>query len=491
MHHFRSICRSNRGSIFQTTTPEKSYPLLIKPRSPAKPNKMKLLCLSNGHGEDGIGAKIALQLQQLVPSAGHSAQYSVKHSAQISGQIMALPMVGLGQAYTQAGFPLLLPGQVMPSGGFLNMDSKELLRDLRQGLLPLAWQQLNYCRAWARAGGKILAVGDIVPLLFAWLSGGEYAFVGTAKSDYYRQSDELFGGQFEGAGESDYFPWERWLMSRRRCWGIFPRDTPTTQTLQKLGIRAFDLGNPMMDDLDNLDNLDGRWDRGDIGLATLASQGEYALKILLLPGSRPPEAYANWQVLLQGVTSFLQALPYAPELLAQHQRQVVFWAAIDPRLAPKLLIPALLASGWVPGGLSLAESDAEAQTWQLRQPLAGVQTRLHLLPAGFDRYAPQANLALAMAGTATEQFAGLGKPVITIPGQGPQFSQVFAQRQTRLLGPSVTLVNQAAAVGAVACELLQDPVRLAAIRVNGQARMGSSGAAARIATQLLNLGWQD
>lgn len=444
---------------------------------------MKVLCLSNGHGEDGIGAKIALQLQQLAPSAQSSAQYS----AQISEPIMALPMVGLGQAYTHAGFPLLLPGQVMPSGGFLNMDSKELLRDLRQGLLPLAWQQLSHCRAWARAGGKILAVGDIVPLLFAWLSGGDYAFVGTAKSDYYQQ---------ERTGKSDYFPWERWLMSRRRCWGIFPRDRPTTQTLQKLGIRAFDLGNPMMDDMDDLDGQwHGQWHGrleggdGEGGLATLASQGESALKILLLPGSRPPEAYANWQVLLQGVTSVLQALPHAPELLAQHQRQVVFWAAIDPRLTPKLLIPALLASGWAPGGLGLTEIDAEAQTWQLRQPLAGVQTQLHLIPAGFNRCAPQANLALAMAGTATEQFAGLGKPVITIPGDGPQFNPVFAQRQTRLLGPSVTLVNSATAVGAVACELLQDPARLAAIRVNGQARMGSSGAAARIATQLLDLGW--
>jgi hypothetical protein len=148
----------------QQTRTQKSYSLLIKPRSPAKPNKMKLLCLSNGHGEDGIGAKIALQLQQLTPPGEDFAQDPT--------QIRALPMVGLGQAYTQAGFPLLLPGQVMPSGGFLNMDSKELLRDLRQGLLPLAWQQLNYCRAWARAGGKILAVGDIVPLLFAWLSGG-------------------------------------------------------------------------------------------------------------------------------------------------------------------------------------------------------------------------------------------------------------------------------------------------------------------------------
>lgn len=44
---------------------------------------------------------------------------------------------------------------------------------------------------------------------------------------------------------------------------------------------------------------------------------------------------------------------------------------------------------------------------------------------------------LAMAGTATEQLVGLGKPVVTIPGQGPQFNFRFAEAQQRLLGKSV------------------------------------------------------
>jgi uncharacterized protein (TIGR03492 family) len=39
------------------------------------------------------------------------------------------------------------------------------------------------------------------------------------------------------------------------------------------------------------------------------------------------------------------------------------------------------------------------------------------------------DLALAMAGTATEQFVGLGKPALVIPGAGPQFTRLFAERQ--------------------------------------------------------------
>jgi uncharacterized protein (TIGR03492 family) len=422
---------------------------------------MKLLCLSNGHGEDGIGVKIALRLQQ---------RQSAQHP-QPPLQLAALPIVGLGAAYTHVGIPLLMPGQVMPSGGFLNMDSNELWRDLRQGLLPQSWQQLRQCQNWAAAGGNILAVGDIVPLLFAWLSGGDYAFVGTAKSDYYLQGSRQ--------GGSDYFPWEQWLMRHRRCRAIFPRDTPTAQTLRTRGMRAFDLGNPMMDDL--------REEEVGLGLAPRP------LGMLLLPGSRPPEAYGNWQLLLQAVASVLKCLPDAPGLLAQHQRQVVFFAAIDPRLTLWELMPDLAEMGWVVADSPFLPERFErlpnAQAWQLQYPFAGVQIQLWLAPAGFSLCAQWADVAIAMAGTATEQFVGLGKPVVTLPGQGPQFTRLFAQRQARLLGPSLTLMDQPEEVGAAVCEILQDPQRLEMMRVNGQTRMGPSGAAERIADHLLGLGW--
>ena len=89
-----------------------------------------------------------------------------------------------------------------------------------------------------------------------------------------------------------------------------------------------------------------------------------------------------------------------------------------------------------------------------------------------------------MAGTATEQFVGLGKPAIIIPGEGPQFTEVFAEAQTRLLGCSVILVEQPQQVASIIQSLLQDAERLQAIAENGRRRMGASGAAARIANCL-------
>ena len=42
-----------------------------------------------------------------------------------------------------------------------------------------------------------------------------------------------------------------------------------------------------------------------------------------------------------------------------------------------------------------------------------------------------------MTGTAAEQCVGLGKPVLQLEGEGPQFTAGFAEAQRRLLGPGV------------------------------------------------------
>ena len=94
------------------------------------------------------------------------------------------------------------------------------------------------------------------------------------------------------------------------------------------------------------------------------------------------------------------------------------------------------------------------------------------------------NLALAMAGTATEQFVGLGKPVVTFPGSGPQFTYAFAEAQSRLLGCSISLLNRPEEAGARILEMLKDQQLLEKIADNGLRRLGTPGAAARIATYL-------
>ena len=92
-----------------------------------------------------------------------------------------------------------------------------------------------------------------------------------------------------------------------------------------------------------------------------------------------------------------------------------------------------------------------------------------------------------MAGTATEQFIGLGKPAIAIPGHGPQYNPAFAEAQSRLLGQSLLLVDNPAQVPQALQSLWQNPDTLHMIAENGIRRMGKPGAARRIADCLVDI----
>jgi len=434
--------------------------------------EFRLLCLSNGHGEDIIAVRILQELQQQAPLS-----------------IAALPLVGEGRAYTQLGIPLIGTVKTMPSGGFIYMDGQQLVRDLRGGLLQLTFSQLSAVRRWAKQGGVILAVGDIVPLLFAWLSGANYAFVGTARSEYYLRDERgwlprrsLFQRWEKWAG-SVYLPWERWLMSRPRCKAVFPRDSLTTEVLQKWAIPAFDLGNPMMDRLEPM-----------ISPQTKQEQ-KRSLTILLLPGSRPPEAYDNWQQILVAVAGLLDAFP---------DRSLLFLGAIAPGLNLEPLCQLLVNAGFKQAvGVGLLDIPVVKQPIGLNPPLQESAEHRFLLPDSdaltfnqknglvfltqhaYNDCLHLAEVAIAMAGTATEQFVGLGKPAITIPGKGPQFTYAFAEAQSRHLGASVILVEQPTQVADAVKSLLSDSDRLKVIDENGFRRMGKPGAARRIAACLL------
>jgi uncharacterized protein (TIGR03492 family) len=398
----------------------------------------RLLCLSNGHGEDLVAVRVLKALQNLSPI-----------------HISALPIVGEGKAYRD--FPIIAPVQTLPSGGFLYMDGQQLAKDLQGGLLNLTWQQLKCLKAWAKTGDFVLAVGDIVPLSFAWWSGLPYAFVGTARSEYYLRDDvgplkrQYWWQEFEAWSGCVYQPWERWFMRQARCRGIFPRDTLTTTVLNRLGVTAIAAGNPMMDDLPD-----------PIPSPQTLFSPHKPLQVLLLPGSRAPEAYANWTLILDalpGVTAAFESQP------------IQFLTAIAPSLDLHTLSVELNRQGW----------GAAQQGWQL----PGTSATLQLSQTQFQDYLLQADCAIALAGTATEQFIGLGKPAIAMPGAGPQYTFRFAEAQSRLLGVSLMLVESPTQVGAALREILRDNAKLHAIAANGVRRMGQPGAAQRIASHLL------
>lgn len=411
---------------------------------------LKLLCLSNGHGEDVIAVRIIEALRE--------------STSQID--IRAMPIVGDGLAYDRANIPIITPVKTMPSGGFIYMDAREFWRDLRGGLISLTLAQLKAVQRWGKQGDLILAVGDIVPLLFAWLSGSKYTFVGTAKSEYYLRDE---GGWlpktsvWERCLGSVYLPWERTLMKTDRCQGVFPRDGLTTTILEQFKIPAYNFGNPMMDGLFPETPIKEELET------------QRSLRVLLLPGSRSPEAHRNWELILNAVDSIL---------MRETKRRLCFFGAIAPHLDLDPFCEQLQSQGWQQHPSQPFLTPIEA-----RQGLHFSQGLTHLLltQSAYHSCLLTADIAIAMAGTATEQFVGLGKPVITFPGTGPQYTPAFAEAQTRLLGASVILVKRPSQAADVLHQLFSDPDRLQLIADNGKRRMGESGAAGRIAEFLRKL----
>ncbi len=389
----------------------------------------KVLFISNGHGED-LNASLIL---------------NALHQQQPDREIAAMPIVGQGNAYRNLGVKIIGPTAALPSGGFIYNDRWQLLADIRSGLFTLLWRQIKFIRDYSRDGAAILAVGDIVVLLSAYLTGKPYAIFIVSSSAHYEDRMK--------------FPLlTHWLVKSDRCRLIFTRDRYTAQILNNQGFsKAIFAGYPVMDVLKKT----GKDLQLSPNLPTIA----------LLPGSRLPEAGTNLQLLLDLA---IETTPLFPD-------GIQFRAAVTPNLlAPDEhgIIPLQQLArqrGWI-----------YQNSGELIHPQHDLNIRCYC--DAFADILQECDLVVGMAGTAIEQAVGLGKPVIQIPSAGPQFIYKFAEAQMRLLGLSVQTIGTKPATAETITEAahvihrtLGDPDYLAQCRINGLERLGAPGGAAEIA----------
>jgi uncharacterized protein (TIGR03492 family) len=352
--------------------------------------------------------------------------------------IAALPLVGEGTAYQKLSVPIIAPTATMPSGGIIYTSPFNWIKDIGAGLIGLTIKQIQSAFKISKDCELLIAVGDVVPIFMAYFCRRPFVAFIVSTSSYYEGKIKL--------------PLLTELCLRsNKCLKIFTRDKYTATDLQSRGIKkAIFAGYPIMDVL----VPSGK----DLELNSQISM------IALLPGSRLPEALRNLALQLRVCEEIVKI------------KEMQFRAAIVPSITETDLENLAGQEGWRYLESGKLEKNG-AKVYCYRDAFADILN--------------DCDACLVMAGTAAEQAVGLGKPVVQIPGFGPQFTYPFAEAQMRLLGESVTTVGQKptevnlfknAAVKII--EILIDSRYLKRCLENGKIRVGEPGGSRNIAEEI-------
>lgn len=383
-----------------------------------------LLLLSNGTAEDLIGAR-------LLEEVGRPA--------------WALPLVGEGRAYAGVpGVTRLGPTLSLPSGGFPLGSAANLRADLRAGLIGTTLGQVRAARGAGREAGAVAVVGDAHALLLGTLAaragGVPLVHVQPLLSAHSAEGLGLRGALRELNALGANLPLPSELALARRAHAVYLRDAATARLYAARGVRA-------------------RW------------AGSFALDVLPAPERD-----------LRGLTGGRPVLALLPGSREDHRESLPLMLRAAARL-PELTPLVAWSHGWeevtLPPGWTL-RADEDQAAW-----VGGEGASVALLRGAFGAVARAADVAVGTAGTANEQLAGLGVPVVAFATGGPQFTPGFLRRQGRLLGEALRAVP--ADPGAVAAEvraLRGDGRRRARASLAGMTRVGPGGALPVIAAEL-------
>jgi len=386
-----------------------------------------ILLVSNGHGEAAIAGYIATAIDVKAPGT------LVEH----------LPLVG--KATDGAWPPAVGPQTEMPSGGLVTYgNARNMLSDIRAGLLGLSVRQFSFlCRQ--RKRDAVVAVGDVYCLALSLVARRPTVFVATAKSEFVAPHSS-----FECA-------------IARRAAATFARDALTAQALQRRGVRAQWVGNLMMDGLAEPDTR---------ALPVRAD----AVRFAVLPGSRR-DAPDNARAAARRLRKIAAAL-------ADRGSRLQAFVSLAPSVPADEVEHALASEG-----LELERREtASGIVATATAPASNLEVAL--VRGRFAELLAASDIVLGQAGTANEQAAGMGRPVIAAsdPGIPPQRVGWYRQRQQRLLGDALLVLpdDDGEFVRGVV-QLLDDPTRIQRMAEAGRARMGDAGAAAKVAELVLML----
>jgi len=333
----------------------------------------RILVISNGHGEDISGCLLAKRLIEL------------------GNHVDALPIVGHGNSYLRENIRIIGKTRLFNTGGLGYNSFKGRLDDLVNGQIIYLLKKLFLTYSLRKKYDSFLAVGDIVPILFAWFCRKKYFLYLVAYSSHYEGKLVL--------------PWPcKFCLKSNRLKKIYSRDQLTADDLtHQLKRKVYFFGNPFMDIFDQCEN-----------------KSDNSKTIFnLLPGSRLPEIENNFIIMLDLL-----------ENLSNYKifNDISFEFALVDSFSKNKIQKILSQRNWQ------FQSNNEEVTIII---YSFKSIYISLIWNSFERTLSRSDVVISMSGTAAEQAVGLAKPVIQIDGSGPQFTSSFANAQRRLLGDYV------------------------------------------------------
>lgn len=200
----------------------------------------KLLVISNGIGEDSVGAELVRRLPSSI----------VAH---------AYPTLGTG-AYYEGVCKIVGPRASLASAGS-RIARGTIAKDVRGGLLATVPPGLAFMRRARNAYDRVLVIGDFIGVGGCFLTGiRNVTYVDVYKTGYGRS----------------YMAIERWVIART-CRTVFNRHQSLADSLRAGGVDARAVGNVMMDTIP----------RSGFDARSLRTR---PLAVTLLPGSREQTA---------------------------------------------------------------------------------------------------------------------------------------------------------------------------------------------------------
>ena len=383
-------------------------------------NGKRIVFLSNGHGEDQAAAEIIRHLLQLDPHL----------------HITAMPIVGEGLAYRELNTEFIDAGARLPSGGFMRLGPRNLISDLKAGLMAYTFRQISLLKRLREQTDLVVACGDVFLLVMAGLFVKKpVVFYAAAKSEYI----------------NGHYTVEKFLMHKLAI-KVFTRDEPTARALADSGINAVYLGNPVMAEVKEAAGL-GIKNNGDSILG-------------FLPGTRD-DAYEN-------ISDFLRTIEILD--MAEKKDALKFIISFSTFLKPDILRKMLQSRG----GWNLGAADNGYYV------LKKASINVFLIAGHFEAVLRESDLIIGLSGTGNEQAAGHGKPVVAFPVDRRQYNRRFAAAQKKLLGECLAVVEpDPSAVAKKVLEILGSDCIYRQMAAAGMERMGVKGGAGEISKDIL------